>query len=212
MMSIIEGSGRATGFRFAIVVSKFHDFVTDRLQAGALAALEAAGVGASDITVVRVPGAFEIPIAAQHAAESGRYDAIVCLGCVIRGETPHFEYIASAVANGLTAASAATGIPMAFGVLTTNSVEEAIERAGEGDGNKGREAALAAVEMATIVAQRARRRRPRRRDVLRRAVAGSGSADRRGADVCVGARMRHGRAARRDRSADCRDHRALASR
>src|SRR5919201_1546705 len=103
MMSIIEGSGRATGFRFAIVVSKFHDFVTDRLQAGALAALEAAGVGASDITVVRVPGAFEIPIAAQHAAESGHFDAIVCLGCVIRGETPHFEYIASAVANGLSA-------------------------------------------------------------------------------------------------------------
>jgi 6,7-dimethyl-8-ribityllumazine synthase len=144
MMSIIEGSGRATGFRFAIVVSKFHDFVTDRLQAG---------VAASDITVVRVPGAFEIPIAAQHAAESGRFDAIVCLGCVIRGETPHFDYICSAVAHGLTAGSAATGVPMAFGVLTTNSVEEALARAGDGPGNKGREAAAAAVEMAEVVAQ-----------------------------------------------------------
>ena len=153
MMSIIEGSGRATGFRFAIVVSKFHDFVTDRLKAGALAALEAAGVAASDITVVRVPGAFEIPIAAQHAAESGRFDAIVCLGCVIRGETPHFDYICSAVAHGLTAGSAATGVPMAFGVLTTNSVEEALARAGDGPGNKGREAAAAAVEMAEVVAQ-----------------------------------------------------------
>jgi len=149
----IEGTHMAAGFRFAIVVSKYNDFVTDRLQAGALAALAAAGVGADDVTVVRVPGAFEIPIAAQHAAETGTYDAIICLGCVIRGATPHFEYIASAVANGLMSASAATGIPMTFGVLTTNSVEEAIERAGEGNSNKGLEAAVAAVEMATVVAQ-----------------------------------------------------------
>jgi 6,7-dimethyl-8-ribityllumazine synthase len=152
-MQTIEGNHAAAGLRFALVVSKYNDFVTDRLQAGALAALASAGVDSRHVTVVRVPGAFEIPLAAQHAAESGRYDAIVCLGCVIRGETPHFEYIASAVAGGVTAASAATGIPMAFGVLTTNSVEEAIERAGEGAGNKGREAALAAVEMANVVAQ-----------------------------------------------------------
>ena len=152
-MRTIEGTHMAAGFRFAIVVSKYNDFVTDRLQAGALAALAAAGVGADDVTVVRVPGAFEIPIAAQHAAETGTYDAIICLGCVIRGATPHFEYIASAVANGLMSASAATGIPMTFGVLTTNSVEEAIERAGEGNSNKGLEAAVAAVEMATVVAQ-----------------------------------------------------------
>ena len=92
----------AAGFRFALVVSKYNDFVTDRLQAGALAALSAAGVAPADITVVRVPGAFEIPLAAQHAAESGAFDAVVCLGCLIRGETPHFEYIASAVAHGLT--------------------------------------------------------------------------------------------------------------
>ena len=153
MMRTVEGTHMAAGFRFAIVVSKYNDFVTERLQAGALAALAAAGVASDDVMVVHVPGAFEIPIAAQHVAETGRFDAIVCLGCVIRGATPHFEYIASAVANGLTSASAATGIPMAFGVLTTNSVEEAIERAGEGDANKGREAALAAVEMATLVAQ-----------------------------------------------------------
>jgi 6,7-dimethyl-8-ribityllumazine synthase len=157
-MRTVEGTHMAAGFRFAIVVSKYNDFITERLEAGALAALAAAGVASNDVTVVRVPGAFEIPIAAQHAAETGRFDAIVCLGCVIRGATPHFEYIASAVANGLTSASAATGIPMAFGVLTTNSVEEAIERAGEGEGNKGREAALAAVEMATVVAQLARHR------------------------------------------------------
>ena len=153
MMRTVEGTHMAAGLRFAIVVSQYNDFVTERLLAGALAALAAAGVASDDVMVVHVPGAFEIPFAAQHVAETGRFDAIVCLGCVIRGATPHFEYIASAVANGLTAASAATGIPMAFGVLTTNSVEEAIERAGEGDANKGREAALAAVEMATLVAQ-----------------------------------------------------------
>ena len=140
-------------YRFALVVSKYNEFVTDRLQAGALEALTGAGVSASEVTIVRVPGAFELPLAAQHAAESGRFDAIVCLGCVIRGETPHFEYICSAVAHGLTAAAAATGIPMAFGVLTTNSVEEALARAADGPANKGREAAVAAMEMADVVAR-----------------------------------------------------------
>jgi 6,7-dimethyl-8-ribityllumazine synthase len=152
----IEGTQTASGFRFAIVVSRYNDFVTERLQAGALAALAAAGVRPDDVTVVVVPGAFEIPIAAQRAAESGGYDAVVCLGCVIRGATPHFEYIASAVASGLTSASAATGVPMTFGVLTTNSIEEAIDRAGEGPSNKGYEAAAAAVQMASVVAQLAR--------------------------------------------------------
>ena len=114
--------------RIALVVSRFNDFVTNRLRGGALAALEAAGVTASDVTMVDVPGAFEIPLAAQHAAESGRFDAIVCLGCVIRGETPHFEYISSAVAHGVMTAGAATGVPMAFGVLTTDTVDQA-ERA-----------------------------------------------------------------------------------
>src|SRR5215467_13516318 len=103
-MHTIEASGRAAGFRFALVVSKYNDFVTDRLQAGALAALSSAGAASADVTVLRVPGAFEIPLAAQHAAESGRFDAVVCLGCLIKGETPHFDFIASAVAQGLTTA------------------------------------------------------------------------------------------------------------
>jgi 6,7-dimethyl-8-ribityllumazine synthase len=152
-MFTIEATRSAAGLRFAVVVSKFNDFVTDRLQAGALAALTGAGVPSSAITIIRVPGAFEIPMAAQHAAETGRFEAVVCLGCVIRGETPHFEYICSAVANGLTSSAAATGVPMAFGVLTTNSVEEALARAGDGSSNKGFEAAIAAIEMADVVKQ-----------------------------------------------------------
>ena len=151
-MDIIEGSERATGRRFAIIVAAYHDFVTSRLQTGAVAALSDAGVASDDLVVVRVPGAFEIPIAAQHAAETGRYDDVICLGCLIRGETPHFEYIASAVAHGLTSAASATGVPMAFGVLTTNSVEEALARTGEGPANKGHEAGRAAIAMASVVA------------------------------------------------------------
>ena len=150
-MRMIEARGSTAGLRFALVVSKYNDFVTERLQKGAVAALSAAGVLQDELTIIRVPGAFEIPIAAQHAAETGRFQAIVCLGCVIRGETPHFEYICSAVAHGLTAGAAATGVPMAFGVLTTNSVEEALARAGDGTSNKGYEAACAAIEMAEIV-------------------------------------------------------------
>lgn len=139
--------------RVAIVVSRFNDFVTGRLLAGAQAALTAEGLAPEAIEVLHVPGAFEIPIAAQRAAETGRVSAVICLGCLIRGATPHFEVIASACAHGITAAAAATGVPMAFGVLTTNSVEEALERAGEDDGNKGREAALAALEMARLFAR-----------------------------------------------------------
>jgi 6,7-dimethyl-8-ribityllumazine synthase len=152
-MTVIEGTGRGDARRVALIVAKWNDFVTERLRDGAVAALEAAGVSPDNVTVVRVPGAFEIPIAAQHAAESGRFDTIVCLGCIIRGETPHFEYIASAVAQGITHAAAATGVPMAFGVLTTNSAEEALARAGQGSGNKGHEAAVAALEMADVVSQ-----------------------------------------------------------
>src|SRR5919197_2754958 len=136
----------ASRLRIAIVVARFNAFVTDRLRDAAVAALREAGAPESAIQIFAVPGAFEIPQAARAAAETGRFDAIVCLGCLIRGETPHFEYIASAVAYGLTAAAAATGIPMAFGVLTTNSVEEALARAGDGPGNKGYEAAVAAIE------------------------------------------------------------------
>ena len=152
-MRTIEGSQSASGLRFAIVVSKYHDFVTDRLEAGALGALAAAGASGEQITIVRVPGAFEITTAARRVAESGAFDAIVCLGCLIRGETPHFKYIASAVSNGLTELAGATGVPMTFGVLTTNSVEEALQRAVDGPSNKGWEAASAAVEMATLVAE-----------------------------------------------------------
>ena len=149
-MRIIDGAVPAGGLRVAVIVSKYHDFVTDKLQAGALAALDAGKVAPAAITVVRVPGAFEIPTAARQAAETRHFDAVVCLGCLIKGETPHFDFIAAAVANGLVAAAGETTVPMTFGVLTTNSVEEALARAGDGPSNKGWEAATAAVEMATI--------------------------------------------------------------
>ena len=152
-MRTIEGTPPAAGLRVAVVVAKYNDFVTDRLQAGALAGLAKLGVPSGGITVVKVPGAFEISLASHQAAASGKYDAVVALGCLIRGATAHFEYIASAVSHGITAAAAATGVPIAFGVLTTNSIEEAIERAGDGPTNKGWEAAVAGVEMATVIAQ-----------------------------------------------------------
>lgn len=146
----LEGSHDARGLRLALVVSKYNDFVTARLLTGALAALQEAGAAEPDLAVFHVPGAFEIPSAARKLAETGRFDAVVCLGCLIRGETPHFDYIASAASRALAEASGATGIPMSFGILTTNSAEEALARAGGGPGNKGREAALAAVEMARL--------------------------------------------------------------
>lgn len=138
--------------RIAIVVSRFNDFVTDRLLEGAQQALAEQGIAGDAVEILHVPGAFEIPIAAQRIAETGRVAAVICLGCLIKGATPHFEYISSACAHGITTAAAATGIPMAFGVLTTNSVEEALERAGAGDANKGREAAAAALEMTRLFA------------------------------------------------------------
>ena len=138
----------ATAFRFAVVVSRFNETVTGSLREAATAAL--AEAGAASVQVFSVPGAFEIPQAARAAAESGRFDAIVCLGCIIRGETPHFDYIASAVAHGITDAAGDTGIPMAFGVLTTDTVEQAAARSGPGPDNKGREAAAAAIEMAVL--------------------------------------------------------------
>ena len=118
-----------------------------------MAALSAAGVRTEDVALLKVPGAFEIPFAARRAAETKQFDAVICLGCLIRGETPHFEFIASAVAYGLTDAAGVTGVPMSFGVLTTNSVEEALARAGEGTSNKGWEAAAAAVEMVKLASQ-----------------------------------------------------------
>ena len=155
-MRIIDGSGGAGGLRIAIVVSKYNDFVTGRLEKGALAALADAGVRDEEITVIRVPGAFEIPTTARLAAATHQFDAVVCLGCLIRGATPHFEYIAAAVAHGLTGAAGESGVPMAFGVLTTNSAEEALERAVDGPSNKGWEAATAAIEMALVVSELSR--------------------------------------------------------
>ncbi len=152
-MPTLEGANSAAGLRFAVVVARFNDFVTERLLAGALEALTAASVKSEHVTTLRVPGSFEIPLAAQRAAETGQFDGVICLGCLIRGATPHFEYISQAVAQGLTHAAAATGVPMAFGVLTTNSAEEALERVQAGSGNKGWEAAMAAVEMATLLAR-----------------------------------------------------------
>jgi 6,7-dimethyl-8-ribityllumazine synthase len=136
--------------RFAIVVSRFNEEITEGLLSGAREVFAEASVRDEDLTIVRVPGAFEIPIAAQRLAESGDYDAIVCLGCLIKGDTMHFEYIAEAASQGIVQAAAATGIPMAFGVLTTMTEEQAVERSGTGAGNKGREAAAAALEMATL--------------------------------------------------------------
>jgi 6,7-dimethyl-8-ribityllumazine synthase len=146
----LHGTTEASDLRIALVVSRFNDFVTDRLKSGALEALAAAAAPPGSVDVISVPGAYEVPQAARAAAATGRYDAIVCLGCLIRGETPHFEYISEAVAHGIMAAEAATDVPMSFGVLTTNSAEQALERAVPGSANKGWEAAMAAVEMATL--------------------------------------------------------------
>jgi 6,7-dimethyl-8-ribityllumazine synthase len=143
----LAGAGDA---RFALIVSRFNAAITSRLAAGARAALLEAGASAEHITTFDVPGAFELPQAARGAGETGRFEAIVCLGCVIRGETPHFEYISSAVAHGLMAASGETGVPIAFGVLTTDTWEQAEARAGAGRDNKGFEAAAAALEMAAL--------------------------------------------------------------
>lgn len=149
-MPTFAGRPEGVGLRFAVVVARWNDFVTTRLLAGAREALAEAGVADGDIDVVWVPGAFELPAAARHVAAHRRPAAVICLGCVIRGGTPHFEYIAAAAAHGISDAAMSTGVPMAFGVLTTDSVEQAVERAAPGPANKGREAAQAAVEMATV--------------------------------------------------------------
>ena len=149
----VRGASTASGSRFAIVVSSFNEEVTDGLLAGAREVLAEARVADADVTVVRVPGAFEIPLAAMRLAETGRYAAVICVGCLIKGETMHFEYIAEAAAHGIMEASAVTGIPITFGVLTTLTDEQALARARPGSENKGREAALAAVQMATLLPQ-----------------------------------------------------------
>src|SRR5262245_56600061 len=147
----LQGSQHASGRRFAIVVSSFNKEITDGLLRGAREVLSESGVTDGDVTIVRVPGAFEIPLAARRLASTGRFAGVICLGCLIKGDTMHFEYIAEAASHGIMAASADTGVPMTFGVLTTLTEEQAVVRSADGPDNKGREAALAAVEMATIV-------------------------------------------------------------
>jgi 6,7-dimethyl-8-ribityllumazine synthase len=147
MPKIIEGKISAEGFRFAIIVSRFNDFIGSKLVEGAMDALVRHGADEEQISLVKVPGAFEIPIAAKRLADTGNYDAIVCLGAVIRGATSHFDYVAAEVSKGIAVIALETGIPITFGVLTTENLEQAIERAGSKSGNKGWDAALAAMEM-----------------------------------------------------------------
>ena len=149
----LQGSRRAAGCRFAVVVSRFNEEVTAGLLQGALDTLAQAEVAGDDITVVHVPGAFEIPLTAMRLAETGQFDAVVTIGCLIKGDTMHFEYIAAACSEGIVQASTRTGVPIAFGVLTTLTDEQAMARSVPGPENKGREAALAAIEMATLFRQ-----------------------------------------------------------
>lgn len=151
MSKIVEGNLEAKNFRFGLIVSRFNSFISDRLLEGAVDTLIRHGANNEQMTVVKVPGAFELPLVAKKMAESGKYDALICLGAVIRGGTPHFEYVSSEMTKGIAAVSLQSGLPIAFGVLTTDSVEQAIERAGTKAGNKGVEAAMSAIEMVNLL-------------------------------------------------------------
>ena len=151
MPTYYEGKLDATGLRFGIIVSRFNSFIGERLLEGALDAIIRHGGAANDLVVARVPGAFEIPLVARKLAATGKYDALICLGAVIRGSTPHFDYVASEVSKGVATVSLESGVPIAFGVLTTDSIEQAIERAGTKAGNKGFEAAVTAIETANLL-------------------------------------------------------------
>ncbi len=150
MAKMLEGKIIAKGLKFAIVTSRFNDFICSKLIDGALDGLIRAGADEKDITIAKVPGAFEIPIAAKKLAKSGKYDAVIGLGAVIRGSTPHFEYVSAEVSKGIATVSLETEVPIAFGVITTDTLEQAIERAGSKSGNKGWDAALSAIEMANL--------------------------------------------------------------
>lgn len=150
-MILHEGSMESRGRRFAVVVSRFNAVVTERLLEGALAAFRRHGLGDDDVEVAWTPGAFEIPLVAQRLAASGRFDAVVCLGAVIQGETPHFEYVAAEAARGIQRVALDAGVPCIFGVLTTGTLDQALERAGGKHGNKGWDSALAAMEMAGLL-------------------------------------------------------------
>jgi 6,7-dimethyl-8-ribityllumazine synthase len=148
---IIEGALKADGLRFAIVASRWNDLIVSRLISGARDALLRLGAQRDNLTLVRVPGSFEIPLAAKKLAESGRHDAIICLGAIIRGETPHFDYLAGELTSGMAAVARETGVPVTYGIITAETVEQAINRAGVKSGNKGFEAAMAAIEMANLL-------------------------------------------------------------
>jgi len=149
----IHGQLSVDRAKFALVVSRFNEFITSKLQEGAIDALIRHGCGDGDITVVHVPGAFELPLVAQKLADGGGFDAIVCLGCVIRGQTPHFEYVAGQAARGIAQVGMQSGVPTTFGVITADTLEQAIERAGAKTGNKGVDAALSAIEMVSVLRQ-----------------------------------------------------------
>ena len=153
MSKIIEGKKDAQGLRIGIVVSRYNHFITEKLLEGALDGFKSHGGDDNKVTIVRVPGAFEIPLIADQLAASGRYDALVCLGAVIRGDTPHFDYVCDAVTRGIGAAVQSHKIPIGFGVLTTNDVQQAMERAGAKDANKGYEALLTVIEMISVLRQ-----------------------------------------------------------
>lgn len=151
MPRIFEGNFTAEGLKFGVIASRFNEFITSKLLDGAIDALKRHGAAEDNIAVAWVPGAFEIPVVAKHMAESGKYDAVICLGTVIRGSTPHFDYVAAEVSKGVAQVGMATGVPTIFGVITTDSIEQAIERAGTKAGNKGFGAAEAAIEMANLL-------------------------------------------------------------
>lgn len=151
MPKIIEGKLLAEGKKFALIVSRFNDFITNRLVSGAVDALVRSGAKDEDIEIIKVPGSFEIPLIAKKMAQSNRYNAIVCLGAVIRGATPHFEYISAEVTKGIALVSLESEVPVIFGIVTTDTIEQAIERAGTKSGNKGWSAAITAVEMANLL-------------------------------------------------------------
>ena len=152
-MRTVEGKLIGEGLKFALVVSRFNSFITERLLEGALDSLRRKGVKEEDLTVIRVPGAWEIPLVAKQLAQAKGHDAVICLGAVIRGSTPHFDYVAAEASKGIAQGRLETGVPMAFGILTTDTLEQAIERAGSKAGNKGYAAAEAAIEMVNLLRQ-----------------------------------------------------------
>jgi len=153
MPKILEGKLNAEGMRFAVVVSRFNDFFTERLLGGALDALTRNGAADNDVSVFKVPGGWELPLAAKKLAQSGKYDGVICLGAIIRGATPHFDYVAAETSKGIAQASLETGTVIAYGVITTDTLEQAIERAGSKAGNKGWQAAISAIEMVDLLRQ-----------------------------------------------------------